>query len=370
MSAPNVKSPSTPQKGNKQQDSTLSELTKQVVKDIEGNKGYIRRAWQWILQLFSAGPRTEIYHDLLTIRSFAKRAIKRIDSEKKVDSEKIRTLATVQAYLILAGRERNFAQAWTYVNLAEALLPLVVEEKEVDACSARLRTLDGQMPDYLKNQIDIDEIDLKTKVSDNYKVHREQLVRSSLWNIANRKISLRLSLWRSIGIWLLMALGIAIFVAELMYAQSEPKNPLVLFPFLAVSALGFFGGGLSAFIKAREAVIKIPSYELIKVHTILRMLLGAAGAFVVYIAIQFLKVGDITKLLHTNIIYFLGIGIAAGFSERLFVKALEQISERLHIGPELKEKEENQQKSKESTQKTGIESPGPGEDQNIEQPKQ
>ena len=35
MSAPNVKSPSTPQKGNKQQNLTLSELTKQVVNDIE-----------------------------------------------------------------------------------------------------------------------------------------------------------------------------------------------------------------------------------------------------------------------------------------------------------------------------------------------
>ena len=52
------------------------------------------------------------------------------------------------------------------------------------------------------------------------------------------------------------------------------------------------------------------------------------------------------------------------------MKALEQISERLHIGPELNEKEGNQQNSKEPTEKTGIESPGPGEGQNIEQPKQ
>jgi len=115
-----------------------------------------------------------------------------------------------------------------------------------------------------------------------------------------------------------------------IYAQSNPQKLPMTHPFLFTALLGFFGGALSAFRKARQSAIDIPSYELIKVHTVLRMLLGAAGSFVVYTAAGWLQVG-ISELLSSNISMFLIVGIAAGFSERLFVKALEDIADNLSV---------------------------------------
>jgi hypothetical protein len=102
-----------------------------------------------------------------------------------------------------------------------------------------------------------------------------------------------------------------------------------------ISILGFFGGGLSAFIKVRDMAVSIPNYKLTRWHTSLRMIIGGAGAFVVFIAVRFLKIDEALKLdLLNNPLAFLGLGIAAGFSERLFINALEKMSNNLGIGPE------------------------------------
>lgn len=161
-------------------------------------------------------------------------------------------------------------------------------------------------------------------------MHSEQIDRALRWNLSNRRISLKLTLWRSLEGWLLLGLVATVIVAEIMHAQQYlPQESPVSLPFAATALLGFFGGSLSALIKARSEVMRIRSYELIRVHTILRMLLGAAGSLVIYIVIQWIPIGNIPSQLNSNIYVFLSIGIAAGFSEKLFIRALEKIAENL-----------------------------------------
>ena len=354
MSVPNDSSSTSPQKEMKQCDLTLDQLTDQVIREIEPKRGFLQRLWQRILQWFSPGPRTEIHHAWLHVNTFAERAVKRFNSKQSDDGDwaKKRNLATVKAYLTLARRERDFAQTWTYVNLADALLPLVVDEDELEACMQRLRTSEEYLPalkkymdeskfdwvpvDAKQGPKDIEKSDPSQSSKcekDRFALHREQIVRADFWNVANRKVSLKRSLWHSVGIKLFVSLVLAVVVAELIYSQS---NNLVPIPFVSISLLGFFGGGLSAFLTARQSVINIPSYELIKLHSFLRMLLGAAGSFVVYVVAQWpgLFEESIRKLLHENIYVFLSIGIAAGFSERLFVGALEKVADKLLIAGE------------------------------------
>lgn len=404
----------------------LDKLIEEIVgklKKINKSTNICRRFWQ---RIFKSAPRPEVYHDLLHVRAYAERVTESIRKCGTVDKERLHTLATILAYLELAERERDFAQAWTYVNLADELLPLVVEEHELESCCARLSAWDEGMPDNLKKKLKaaLDYVDGKTdssspstnfveslksklkekgidlpkdavihtkeenqqsltkdgsktyfasketdeikvegvpKVSSpasnvprKYNMHIKQSIRASFWNSSNRRISLKLYLWHSIGFWLFLSLIFAILVSEYVYfnyykpvevekAQSEQVSdqalkkvsqipPFILsHPFFFVAVLGFFGGALSASLKARKSVIDITSYELIQVHTKLRMLLGAAGSFVVYILIQVISPGGIADTIHTNIFAFLGIGIAAGFSERLFVGTLEKISENINL---------------------------------------
>jgi hypothetical protein len=115
---------------------------------------------------------------------------------------------------------------------------------------------------------------------------------------------------------------------------------------LSMPLLGAFGGSLSAIVTARKSVVNAVSYRLIVAHLILRVILGAAGAFIVYAV--FLWPGlfdqDLVKSVTTDDRLLLPFGIAAGFSERLFVGALEKISDKLSINSEegrLEEEKEN-----------------------------
>ncbi len=142
---------------------------------------------------------------------------------------------------------------------------------------------------------------------------------------------MKLSLWRSLGYWILFSLLIAIIVAEILFDESHPTGKLINIPYVFAAFLGFFGGGLSAFLTTRDSVISITNYELIRTHTILRMILGAAGSFVVLVATQALNLNSTMGSVNDNYAVFIAVCIAAGFSERLFISALEKISDNLKI---------------------------------------
>lgn len=163
MSESSKKSSSVSPPEKEQRRIRLRKLTNSMVKEIDVNNTFIRKALQWVNQLVSPRPRTEIHHAWLTILAFAKRATEGMILKQDIDDEKLHTLATLQAYLQLAKHERDFAQAWTYVNLADTLLPLVVDEEELDACSVRLRTCSKDLPDNLKKAEEKKTSSSKTK---------------------------------------------------------------------------------------------------------------------------------------------------------------------------------------------------------------
>lgn len=343
--------------------------------EIRKKRGPAKSFFIRFQRLFRECPRPEIYDDWCTVQGFANRA--RVSIDKLEDKKKKCTFATVQAYLNLARIERDPGQAWAYVNSADKDLPLVVDDKDFNRCLLRLRVWDEEMPEDLKKILnfqekklyDINYRELKElarcadkargeehrrlveKLSKKYQAvgtpdapqdpvsderrkveYCKQAARAQLWNLANREVSLKLSLWRSVSWRLLVGLALAIIIAEIIYAGLNPEKPWWYFPFFTSSVMGFFGGGLSALLIAHKSVVETPAYEVIKVQTASRMLLGAAGALVVYtIAGSGILAGNISQLLRENIYVLLIIGIAAGFSEQIFVRPLEKIAQNLQI---------------------------------------
>lgn len=292
--------------------------SKKIIEDIMKNMGGLKKFLYGIKKFFISGPRSGVYHDWLVVYSFYKRALycACIKNQQPVTEEEMAALAIIRAYLELARYERDFAQAWSFVNMAAAHLPLVVEEKDLPPFVSYLKSIKENEAVEDINQLDRN------------KLQHKLLERAYQWNMKNRSTSLKLSLWWSVGSWLFLSLGIAVLVAE--YATAIIKGGSTLFyRYVAISLLGFFGGGLSAFFTTRQAVVNIPNNVLIRAHTVLRMLLGAAGSFVVYVAAQWVPLAGISDLINKEYAVFLTLGIVAGFSERFFIGALEKISDNL-----------------------------------------
>ena len=99
--------------------------------------------------------------------------IKFISGNKKVD-DKIRRLVTIYAYLRLARSERRTGQAWRYVNSADKLLPLAVDEEDLCRCVDRSRDWDMMLPKDLKEKLDKKDDDIqKNFIKKNEKLNEE-----------------------------------------------------------------------------------------------------------------------------------------------------------------------------------------------------
>lgn len=332
---------------------SLDDLVKQRGIEIGKKRGFFLRICEGIHQWFFEGPVPEIQKDWCAVRDFADKVRVSVD-KPEVDEETRHTFATVLAYLDLAKRERDPGQAWNYVNSADVLLPLVVAKEDFNRCLSRLRDWDKMLMELGNvSEKDLDDIGKRyppeavpDPMTDEHRNAAScgQAARAQLWSSINGRISLKFSLWCSISLKLLGGLILATILAEILYAGLSPEKPWWFFPFLTVSVMGFFGGGLSAFLIARESVVDTTSCGLIKVWTTSRMLVGAAGAFVTYIVVQWpgLLAGvDISQLLSENVFVLLSIGILAGFSEQLFVESLDKSAQNLRIvGKPKREKRE------------------------------
>jgi len=329
--------------------------SQEIQEELEKNRGSFNRLLFGFRRCFFSGPRREVYHDWLFAYTFYHRTLQALGAktESIISPKELSVLATIHAYLELARCERNFAHCWSYVNLAITHLTLVMEEKDLlsftfylpdddkkkikkmeDAPLAenlaenKLKNAVGISLDKKQLHLTVDLAPLFSPEIDRNKFHALLAKESCGWNEKNSEISLKLSLWKSVGCWFFISLLLAVFIAECITSKLAIK---LLFPYsyVAISILGFFGGGLSSLLTARQAVVNIPNNSLIKAHTILRMLMGAAGSFVVFIIAQWQPLKEIADAIKTNPAFFLTLGITAGFSERMFIDALEKISENL-----------------------------------------
>jgi len=422
-----------PNSCGKEDEPDLEELTNRYVQEIIDSKWPISTGWIKYpgmifryLNIF----REETYHDWLTVKIFADMAVYDYENqEDKEKKEKRDALAKIRAYLKLARHEKDYSYSWSYINLADAYLPLVVPDEAFDACLMRLKTWDEEIPgnfnalltpkmsgpdereavfylrgllheedqdiakssvrllgrmgpkanDALPDLIELvdsdDEVfkenvvsaiqkinnktiiiekpqgdipmvkrtiqkgkvgkpDSPRKPNYRYSAFHDQLQRALLWNAANARISLKITLLHKKALGLFLMLLVSVSVIQSIYHLSGQEDPIVPLHFFVITLMGFLGGGLSAALIARDVEIKSKSYQLILAYSHLRILLGGAGAFVVYIIAQcpgFLA-ENIGGLINDELFVFLSLGIAAGFSERLFITSIENVSKNLRMG--------------------------------------
>jgi len=298
-------------------------------------------------------PLQEIHHAWLADFSLLKYAVNSLSPDSAAgrrsetgastgnDTSRLKALTMVSDYLSKAGRTRELGDAWSCVNLATAFLVQGIGNEDLRAAAIGLLSSDKSLTKGVFNRLkavekeqklDIEKHDTPTKGSERNRLFTELMLRSYVWDGANRRTSLRIRLFMQVGIILIAALVAVMFTAQSGLSMSW---------YFAMPLLGAFGGSLSATITARKSVVDAVSYRIIVMHLLLRVLMGAAGGFVIYLIVQWpgLINDKLLDAVNNNYFVFLSLGIASGFSERLFIGSLEKISDNLSINSEERQPE-------------------------------
>ena len=315
----------------------------------------------------------EFQQDFEILRYSAERAAAVIiaslsDPSKAAPAEQTATMSRILDDLNDASNERkSVADAWTHLNAADAYLPLVIPPKDLPTADCRMRIWDSSLRKDLKDVLDrsgaakqVDQLLSRTPDQDPLKVavapgnghsklinqprvtaptpeeepiwraalHSAGLVRAGCWNEQNRRVEALGRLWTWASALLVGALTATLTLTWLI-GRFDAAMQLRLPEFFLAPVVGFFGGTLSAYLKATTSEIEVSSPGLVVWSMLLRSLLGAAGAFVVITAALTLPLGELSTLVATNGYAFILAGVAAGFSERLFVDALEKAAGNL-----------------------------------------
>lgn len=301
-----------------------------------------RTSWLSWVYSFKRIPRIEISYDLMMLRTRADQLIDSIvQSGTKAQQQ---ALADIFAYLTMAETERSFARAWDYINQADALFPLVVDESALALSAQRFQALDQQLPRFAKKSLaPALSFDFVYTHEKRQTIHAFLADRARAWSRANCRVTMKFRLWRSVGLWLLLSLVAALILIEnyLVVRPYKISDVTIDLPFLCIAILGFFGGAISAHKMVPQYVVNIPSVQLIRLHTFLRMVLGATGAVVVFTFVSWLGNETFKYIFSSNIFAFIGLGITAGFSERLFLDALDRMAQNLNSADAPESKDEN-----------------------------
>lgn len=110
--------------------------------EISGPLGSI---WRKARKLFRTGAINEIRYDWGTVAGFAAKVKLRIINVGKDGYKNKDRYATVEAYLILAKLENDPGQAWNYVNSADKILPLIVDDEDFSRVLFRMSKWDEQL---------------------------------------------------------------------------------------------------------------------------------------------------------------------------------------------------------------------------------
>ncbi|MEE9506176.1 MAG: hypothetical protein V3V98_03425 [Thermoplasmata archaeon] len=345
-------------------------MVKKREKNLKEREGLLVRFYRRLSLPFWRLPLPEVYHDWCTVQGFADRVKLKVISEQEgiaegpsheADKRRDR-YATVQAYLNLARVERSPGRAWNYVNSADKILPLMVDAGDRPRCLCRLRSWDNKLYELKEDAKDvIDELNLTLEselgiededgggedhnreapsplppsdVVSGSVEYESQATRARLWYEVNSRLVLRFSLWSSYNARLLTILIVFIALSEFTYhVFLRPNDPIWFLPFIAVSLSGLFGGVLSTQILTREFIENERSAGLINTLTLTRILIGAAGAvvFVLFAASGYITGLDIFQATGDNVFVLLSTGVVAGFSEQLFIGALDRHTRNLTL---------------------------------------
>ena len=309
----------------------FQELKKEKTKELKPDRGPVVIVWQWLQRAFSLGLPLETFDDWLAVKLLTQKITR---NKKQLNREDLESLATVAACLELARKSRVLSEAWSYINRAGAYLSEVADNNDdLDALGTRMKTLQPALNRLIEelqlipdtNVPPLEDSALKKKVNRLENPKKETFIylsaQAQKWHLVNQNIDLSIRLWRFSRRALTVLIIIALVVAGL--TQGNLK-------YLYFVLLGLFGAGLSSALSTRQKKVTAITYQQNREQIAIRLLLGAAGAFVLYAIAQIPGFwAELNTVLKNESPAFIALGVAAGFSERLFINALELFASKL-----------------------------------------
>lgn len=314
--------------------------------ELRRQKGWIHWIVTRVFRWFSGGIAAEARDDWLRVRRKVDAIKARLFEAGGASPEEADYLATASAYLELARYSRDLAEAWGFVNQADEVVCKLTSSPATQV--TRLDSWEPLLAHWLSELYDDkDLVDQLKQCRDGSKTDpcNAISVHSQQWTLINHWISFSRKLW-SLGVWILfVALVLAIGVTEIIVPPATELPPTTVspttteaptttviaipLPYVTIAVLGLFGGALSALLSARSRKVTAITYGQNKSRIIMRLLLGAAGAYVMYVLVTLPGLmNDKVSGYLTTPQGFIALGIVAGFSERLFQDTLERLAEK------------------------------------------
>ncbi|MCP4256791.1 MAG: hypothetical protein GY774_04590 [Planctomycetes bacterium] len=286
--------------------------------------------------------------------------------DKLTRPEKLSRLTISRDCLCAARITHVLAEAWRYVNQASEILSQVAAPEECSQLAERFLEWEPSLNENLKdifkeslvekfeknrkaerfgewepllneNQKDIFKeplIEKLEKLEKNRKDAKEDCAKmirthSRQWALINQANLFRICIIRNVTFVFLVSLIVMLLATKFVITEKLLDGSIRL-PYLYIAIYGWFGAALSILLAARKLKPSAVNFRTLWFSLLLRLALGAGGAFVTYVVVRTTGILS-TSLLDSfqKIPGFIALGIAGGFSERLFQRVLEMFTKRI-----------------------------------------
>jgi hypothetical protein len=269
------------------------------------------------------------------------------DTEDKLTlREKRKLLDRSHDCLCFAMTTHLLEDAWRHLNLASETLSIIVEDEEECAeLAERFEEWEPLLDRHLKNMYG-------KPLAQEFEKHRNAAqdsrakirTHSRQWALINQANSFRIRMSRRIAILFLVSSTVMLWTT--LHIIKYPDSLTIYAP-LYIFIYGWFGAALSILLAARKLKPSAVTFRTLCLNLLLRLALGAGGALVTFVVVCTPGLLDDTLgVQFQKIPGFIALGIAGGFSERLFRRVLEMFTKRI-VPPKPDEDSEQDDSSKE-----------------------
>ncbi len=289
---------------------------------------------RWLSCILGKGFPREVRDDWLIVSAMHHRIVERIFSEANLKhepilGEKLDHLAISRDCLCAAKITHMLAEAWRYLNQASETLSIIANPEECAELAERFGEWEPLLDEHLKNMYGTPLVQKFKKHRKDAKEDRAKIrTYSRQWALINQANLFRNRISRGVTIVFLVSLTVMLLTTVLI--MLNPPSQTTYAPYLYIAIYGWFGAALSILLAARELRPSAVTFRALWLNLLLRLALGAGGAFVTYVVVTTPGLLDNTlREPFQKIQGFIALGIAGGFSERLFRGVLEMIAKRI-----------------------------------------
>jgi hypothetical protein len=280
----------------------------------------------------------EVRSDWLRVSVMHRRIVERIFSEAEADPKDkpippkdLNLLSMSRGCLCAARRTHMLEAAWRYVNQASEILSHVADEEERSQLAERFLEWEPGLDEGLKNIYEKTMVQKFVENRKDAKEDRAKMIRtySRQWALINQANLFRIRITRNVTLVFLASLT-CMLLATKFVINVNPHSGVIIEPYPYIAIYGLFGAALSILLGVRKLRPGAVTYRTLWFSLLLRLALGAGGAFVTYVVV--ITTGILSGSLldsFQKMPGFIALGIAAGFSERLFRSVLEMFVKRI-----------------------------------------